>query len=327
MIYHIVPSGDNTSIHKISSACIAASGEKYEIIKNNNFFKLIIDVILLNFKINEKATIVHVHYPIGIMVSSFFLWRGRLVISIHDEGYKLFSLYLNKFLSIIMIYMIYMAIWKSNVVIFPSKSTLKNYPKKFINKYKVINNFSNYLMPLHNLDNGDINFSEIFILADKRLYVKGVDYLFNIPNEIKVNIYGVNEVDIKKYFNLGYLPKNITAHGFSKSELIYKKVIEAKGIVIITSRTEGMPLVSLECLLNSIPLVVNALEVFDEYLPEFYFPRFKSSDIDSILNALKKCSKISITERNFIANSSREKYNFISYVSSVRENVYNGGIN
>lgn len=302
-IIHILPFVKENSVSRVSAACLDAWDDNLKVYIK---FPYITNITKLIYYSIKGKYIFHAHFPLASFICSFFILRGVIITTLHDQGYEYFKLYRGKLISKLMYFMTVFAIYRSKLVIVASTSISDGYKNFSNNKFITVLNFVS--ISIKDIEKYSLNANNIAVIGSSLVRVKGLDLVINAAFSLKnlnFYIYGLSSEDASRC-GLNYKLDNVTFMGGMNQEDLYLDIMKKGATVAIFSRTEGFSLVALEATSLCIPLVVCNLDVFNEFLPPEIIPRFDAELPCSFHEALQISNRINCEARvkfsNFLIN-------------------------
>lgn len=273
----------------------------------------------------RSSDVVHLHsaIPIGIAWLVRLINRNVVIVgTFHDLGKPYFKYTLPLFKRIILSKLFDLGIKHLNHMIFVSYSQMAFYLQNgyLLNKPVVIPNSFEVLFEL-----GEKNSNKSMNLAfiGGPFFAKGYDFIVTILDSLEdynLHFYGLTLQQVPKKFQPiceSNIKKNkMYFYGLMDQKLMYANIISLNSIVIISSYGEGLPLTALECVSLKIPLIVNDLEVFKEFLPCHIIPRFNTGNLNTLINALNEVKNISYSLQKELAIKINEQFKMKTYIDS-----------
>lgn len=275
-VLHLL-SNNRGSVYDLVSILCYNSEFNFVCVRNNNLIKTIFLI--------RKASIIHLHEPVLIIfipiIKLFF--RKKIIVTLHDEGDLYMTLTMPIIKSKILQFFFNFSLLFVDRAVCVSEFIRNKYLAQIKNLNVIYNpiltkniSLCNYNMPNNNL-----------IFVGNQYVAKGFGYIFeNIKylENYQLHFFGLRESQIP----LIKKKKNIIIHPFLDRAALFNKINELKGLIIITSLSEGFGMFVAESAALGFPMLINFLPVYNEFLDINEVNFFNIKDFDSLLIALKK---------------------------------------
>lgn len=281
------------------------------------------DSIIRLYRAIKISDIIHLHsaIPIGIAWFIRLINRNALIVgSFHDLGRPYFKFTLPRIKRVILSYFFDFGIKYLDHTIFVSNSQLSFY---LVNGYHLSNPIviPNSFQVLNDLKFHGSERSKNLAFIGGPFMAKGYDFILNIIGSLgdyTLHFFGLSLSQIpKKYKEMCkvYMGNSmLNLYSYMDQRKMYEYIINLGYIVVIPSYGEGLPLTALECSSLQIPLIVNDLGVYNEFLPKEVVPRFKTGNLESFNKALSDLDSISELSYKVLSSKIKEQFKLEAYI-------------